>query len=143
MIESVDYLNPRPDGSIVVGGGKWIYGHDLSRWYNHWDDSTLLEETKPHFEGLMQRHFKGWEESGAEMDMMWTGIMAVTPDELPHIGEVPGSEGSQYILAGFNGGGNALIFLSAKGLARMIVEGIPYEKTGLPRLFKTTKERLE
>lgn len=23
--------------------------------YNNWDDSTLLEETKPHFQDLMQR----------------------------------------------------------------------------------------
>lgn len=141
--EPVDYLNPRPDGSIVVGGGKWTYASDLSKWYNNWDDSTLLEEARPHFDGLMQRHFKGWEKSEAKTDMMWTGIMGSTPDGLPHIGEVLGSEGSQYILAGFNGGGNALIFLCAKGLARMMLEGIPYEETGLPRLFKTSRERLE
>ena len=142
VIEPVDYLNPRPDGSIVVGGGKWTYADDRSKWHNVWDDSTLLEETVPHFDGLMQRHFRGWENSDAVTDMMWTGIMGLTPDGVPHVGEVPGSEGTQYILAGFNGGGNALIFLTAKGLAKMMVEGVAFEKTGLPRLFKTSRERL-
>jgi len=142
VIETVDYLNPRPDGSIVVGGGKWSYANDRSRWYNVWDDSTLLEETVPHFDGLMQRHFRGWENSKAVTDMMWTGIMGLTPDGVPHVGEVPGSAGTQYILAGFNGGGNALIFLTAGGLAKMMLEGVPFEQTGLPRLFKTSSERL-
>ena len=69
--------------------------------------------------------------------------MAATPDELPHVGEVLGQEGSQYILAGFNGGGNDKIFLCARGIAKMIAKGLSYEETGLPRLFKTTKRRLQ
>ena len=50
--------------------------------------------------------------------------------------------GKQYVLAGSNGGGMAQIFLCARGVARMIVEGVPYEDTGLPMPFKTTEERL-
>lgn len=69
--------------------------------------------------------------------------MAATGDEMPHIGEVPGQEGSQYILAGFNGGGNDKIFLCARGVAKMILDGRSYEQTWLPRLFKTSKERLQ
>ena len=137
-----DYLNPRPDGGIVVGGGQWTYNEDLSKWYNVWDDSVQLEEARPHFDGLMQRHFGGWENSGAKIDSMWTGIQGRTTDEQPHIGEVPGSNGSQYVIAGFNGGGMGLIFSSAKGLAMMVREGASFENTGLPRIFKTTKERL-
>ena len=139
----VDYLNPRPDGGIVVGGGKWMFSADRRKWYNNWDDSTQLEEARPHFDGLMQRHFRGWEDTKATMDYIWTGIQGLTPDEWPHVGEVPDSDGSQYILAGYNGGGMAMIFLCARGLAKMINDGTAFEETGLPRLFKTCDERLQ
>lgn len=60
---------------------------------------------------------------------------------MPHIGEVPSKPG-QFIIGGFNGHGMPLIFLSSKGLAKMILDGAPFEETGIPRLFKTTAERL-
>lgn len=138
----VDYLNPRPDGGIVVGGGKWKFSDERSLWDGNWDDSTLLPDVQCHFNNLLQRHFRGWENSGAKMDHLWTGIMGRTADEWPHVGEVPGSEGQQYVLAGFNGGGMSMIFLCAQGVAKMI-DGTPYEQSGLPRLFKTSVERLE
>lgn len=140
--DRIDYLNPRPDGCIVVGGAKWTFAEDRKKWYNNWDDSTLLPEARPHFESLMQQHFKGWEGSLARVDYLWTGIMGLTPDERPHIGQVPDST-TRYIMAGFNGGGMAMIFLSAQGLAKMIRDDVPYEHSGLPRLFETTKARLE
>ena len=139
----VDYLNPRPDGSIVVGGGKWTFLDDRDRWYNNCDDSYVIEEARPHFEGLMQCHFKGWTDSGAKVDHLWTGVQGATPDGVPHIGEVPGRNGRQFVIAGFNGGGMPLIFLCAKGLAEIMEGGLSYESTGLPRLFKTTNERLK
>ncbi|KAK4546946.1 hypothetical protein LTR36_001678 [Oleoguttula mirabilis] len=138
----VDYLNPRPDGGIVVGGGNWTYAHDRSQWDGNFDDSTLLPSVQPHFAGLMQRHFKGWEDSGAQIDGIWTGIQGYTADEHPHVGEVPGKEGRQWVMAGYNGGGMAMIFLCAQGLAKMVVDGSRYEKTGLPMMFKTSTSRL-
>ncbi|KAI7969800.1 hypothetical protein EIK77_006748 [Talaromyces pinophilus] len=68
-----DYLIPRPDGSIIVGGAKPKFWHDRSQWYNVTDDSKLIEPAVPHFDGLMQRTFKGWETSGAKTDRVWTG----------------------------------------------------------------------
>ncbi|KAI6833520.1 FAD dependent oxidoreductase [Hortaea werneckii] len=85
----VDYLNPRPDGGIVVGGGKWTYAEDKSSWFNNWDDSILLPSVQPHFSSLMQRHFMGWENSDSKIDSIWTGIQGLTADERPHVGEVP------------------------------------------------------
>lgn len=141
----VDYLNPRPDGGIVVGGGKWTYSQDRSKYYNTWDDSVVMPEAKAHFKELMQRHFHGWEGSGTELENMWTGIMGYTCDEWPHVGEVPAreSEARQWIMAGFNGGGMAMIFLTAEGVARMVRDEVRFEETGLPRVFKTTEERLK
>lgn len=67
--------------------------------------------------------------------------MGYTADFMPHVGEVPGKPG-QFILAGFNGHGMPQILLSATGLAAMVAEGVPFEQTGVPRIFKTTRKRI-
>lgn len=139
----VDYLNPRPDGGIVVGGAKVRLSEDRSLWYNNWDDSKLIPNVDDYFDDLMQRNFKGWENSQARMDHLWTGIMGLTAEGMPHIGEVPGMEGKQYIMAGFNGGGMPIIFSAALGLAKMVKDGLSFEDTGLPKVFKTSRQRLE
>lgn len=73
-----DYQIPRLDGSIIVGGARHTFLHDLKQWYNVTDDSTLIEPAVSHFkEGLMQKTYRGWENSGAELDRIWTGIMGV------------------------------------------------------------------
>ncbi|KAF4313992.1 putative FAD dependent oxidoreductase superfamily protein [Botryosphaeria dothidea] len=136
-----DYQITRPDGSIIIGGAKQWFWHDKSHWYGVTDDASLIEPAKQHFPGFMQRNYRGWEQSGAEVDKIWTGIMGYTADMMPHIGEVPSKPG-QFIIGGFNGHGMPLIFLSSKGLAKMILDGAPFEETGIPRLFKTTAERL-
>lgn len=68
-------------------------------------------------------------------------VQGRTPDGWPHVGRVPGTE-NQYILAGYNGGGMAMIFLAARGVARMVMEGVGFEETGVPWFFETTPERL-
>lgn len=138
----VDYLNPRPDGGIVVGGAKWMFEGARDEWDNNWDDSAQLPGVRAHFDGLMQRYFAGWQDSGAVVDHIWTGIQGFTKDDQPHVGEVPGLEGRQYIIAGFNGGGMSLIFLCARGLAQMVYDHIPFSETGLPRLFEASSARL-
>lgn len=70
------------------------------QWYNNWDDSSLLPGVRAHFDGLMQRYFGGWQDSGAMMDHLWTGIIGKTENEQPHVGEVPGVGGKQYVIAG-------------------------------------------
>lgn len=68
-----DYLIPRPDGSIIVGGAKPLFWSDHLHWYNITDDSKLIEPAKSWFDGLMQRTFVGWENSEAYPDKVWTG----------------------------------------------------------------------
>lgn len=68
-----DYLIPRGDGSIVVGGARSAFIHDLNNWYNVSDDSRVLEPAVRYFDGYMQRNFVGWEESHAYTDRVWTG----------------------------------------------------------------------
>jgi glycine/D-amino acid oxidase-like deaminating enzyme len=71
-----------------------------------------------------------------------SSVIGTTADGFPHCGKVPGKE-NQYILAGFNGSGMSHIFLSAKGVAKMVREGASFEESGMPRIFKTTEERLK
>ncbi|KAI0454914.1 FAD dependent oxidoreductase [Xylaria acuta] len=143
--ETVDYLNPRPDGGIVVGGGKWLYEKERRLWHNTVDDSTTFDAIADgkYFKGYMQRNFKGWEDSGTEVDKIWTGIMASTPDQFPHGGEVPGRK-NQWIIAGFNGAGMTMSFLLGKGIAQMVRRDLPFEEIDhiIPRFFKTTEERI-
>ncbi|KAL4794091.1 FAD dependent oxidoreductase [Aspergillus venezuelensis] len=137
-----EYLVPRPDGSIIVGGARSVYVQDLSNWYNVTDDANLIQSAAHHFDGYMQKYFHGWENTGAYTDRVWTGIMGYTTDSLPHVGSVPSKPG-QFIVAGFNGHGMPQIFLSAKGVAQMILNGAEFEQTGVPKIFKTTQARLD
>jgi glycine/D-amino acid oxidase-like deaminating enzyme len=68
--------------------------------------------------------------------------MGYSSDSAPHVGEVPSRPG-QYISAGFTGHGMPVIFLTTKGLAEMVLTGKKFEDTGVPRIYKTTAERLE
>jgi len=68
--------------------------------------------------------------------------MGYSADGLPHVGTVPGTQ-AQYILAGFTGHGMPQAFLSAKGIAEMVINGAAFEETGVPRLYKTSDERLD
>ncbi|RAL03233.1 NAD(P)/FAD-dependent oxidoreductase [Aspergillus ibericus CBS 121593] len=140
--EYADYLVPQPNGTIILGGAKWTYDTDQASWWNTVDDRTVINNgATAHFDSVMARHFHGWEDANANHDMVWSGIMGYTPDTLPHVGRVPGSQ-CQWILAGFNGAGMVMIFTMTRAIASMVVKGLEYEETGLPGLFKSTSERL-
>ncbi|KAF6803035.1 FAD dependent oxidoreductase [Colletotrichum musicola] len=136
-----EYLIPRLDGSIVVGGARSRYYHDLPAWYDNVEDNALISAAENHFDGYMQRVFRGWEDSGAYTSKVWTGIMGYSADGLPHVGVVPGRQ-NQFIIAGFTGHGMPQIFLSAKGIASLVMEQLGYETTGIPKCYQATQERL-
>jgi glycine/D-amino acid oxidase-like deaminating enzyme len=148
----VDYLNPRPDGGIVVGGGGWLYKEKKECWWGEFDDSVHFPEAvEAHWTKYMQDTFLGWENSKAVADMVWTGIMGYTGDGQPHIGRVPSAKGeklkSQWMLAGFNGGGMAIIGTAAKAVAKMIIDDLEFEDVkeefGLLDGFGTCLDRLK
>lgn len=79
-----EYLVPRTDGSIIVGGARSAFYSQLNSWYNVTDDSTLIDSARNYFDGYMQRHFKGWEDSGAVVDKIWTGSECPLPPRIVH-----------------------------------------------------------
>ena len=139
---TLSYLVPRADGSIIVGGASKLFKPFKDQWYNNIDDSTLIDSAKDYYANYMQNTYNGWENSGAAVENIWTGVMGYSYDSNPHIGAVPGRK-EQFILAGFNGHGMPVIWLAAKELALMAVQGREFETTRLPRLYKTTRERIE
>ncbi|RJE22484.1 FAD dependent oxidoreductase [Aspergillus sclerotialis] len=68
-----DYLIPRPDGSIIVGGARSAYFRDKDAWYNNTNDDEVIEAAREYFRGYVQRNFRGWESSDAEVTEIWTG----------------------------------------------------------------------
>ncbi|KAF2799376.1 FAD dependent oxidoreductase [Melanomma pulvis-pyrius CBS 109.77] len=145
--KGVDYLNPRPDGGIVVGGGKWMFIKDRNSWYNNFDDSVRFPlEVHEYWRSYMQRNFLGWEDSKAEIESTWVGIMGITKDEWPFVGRVPGEKG-RWMLAGFNGGGMAMILTAAKAVAKMVRTDCEFEdaakELGVPVFFRASEDRMK
>lgn len=71
-----DYLNPRPDNTIILGGAKWTYEDKLDRakWWNCTDDTTLINDAATeHFNSVMAEHFLGWKDAEVHHDFVWTG----------------------------------------------------------------------
>lgn len=144
---SVDYFNSRPDGSIVVGGWTAPLRNDRQSWFDNCNDSYHFKpEIESYWQGYMVRNFLGWEKSDEALDRVWVGIMGITPDGWPHVGRVPAAE-KQWMLAGFNGGGMAVILTVAKAVARMVNQDLGFEDVkeefGLPGFFATTTDRLK
>ncbi|KAF2846064.1 FAD dependent oxidoreductase [Plenodomus tracheiphilus IPT5] len=145
--KGVDYLNPQPDGGIVVGGGAWLFSEDERLWRGNWDDAHLFPESVMHYwTDYMQERFLGWGNSGSVDDYVWTGIMGRTGDGQPFVGRVPGRD-KVWVLAGFNGGGMAIIALCAKAVGKMVVQERGFqdvwEQEGLLEGFDCSAERLQ
>lgn len=68
--------------------------------------------------------------------------MGYSSDSCPFIGAIPGRS-NQFIVAGFTGHGMPQVFLSAKSVAAMVYEGVPFSNTGVPRIYEVTEERLK
>lgn len=77
-----DYMIPRPDGSIVVGGGRRDFYKNLNEWFDVADDSSLIAGGQNYYDDYMQRHFYGWEDSNTRVEDLWTGSKYPVADVL-------------------------------------------------------------
>jgi hypothetical protein len=63
-------------------------------------------------------------------------------DELLLIYELLESVG-QYIIASFNSDGIDNVFLSTLGIAKIVVNGVPFRDARMPAVSQLTRQRLE
>ncbi|KAL1597345.1 hypothetical protein SLS60_008929 [Paraconiothyrium brasiliense] len=68
-----DYMIPRPDGSVIIGGAKQGFFKNLDEWFDNSDDSNLIKGARRYFDGYMQRHFYGWDNTDVRTEDVWTG----------------------------------------------------------------------
>ncbi|HEX5939508.1 MAG TPA: FAD-binding oxidoreductase [Dehalococcoidia bacterium] len=110
------------------------YGHHGYHWWRQLDSGELIaggwrnesfeseecadevacEPVQAHIEGFVRRIAPG-----AAIEQRWAGLMGFTPDGLPLVGRLPGSE-RVWVAGGYNGHGNGL----ALGAVQAVVDGI-------------------
>ncbi|EHY54737.1 hypothetical protein HRR83_004138 [Exophiala dermatitidis] len=140
--QEYDYLISRTDGSIVVGGAKQRVLLNDAYWQNNTDDSQLIPGAAGYFDGYMQRLFHGWEDSGAKVTHIWTGVMGYSADLMPWVGEVPDEQGV-YVLAGYTGHGMPRILGCAKAIAALVRGEVrSMEETDVPAPYWITADRM-
>nr|POE63408.1 gamma-glutamylputrescine oxidoreductase [Quercus suber] len=141
---TLSYLIPRQvDNSIIVGGAATLFKPDRCAWYNNIDDSTLIMPAKMYYNNYLQRTFTSFANVNAEkVSHLWTGVMGYSYDSHAHVGAVP-ERPNQFVIAGFNGHGMPVIWLSGKGLAKIMNEGVPFRESGIPRVFETSRHRVQ
>ena len=112
-----DYLIQRQAGGkhLILGGGDLEHPEGLTGPLGDSDDSVMNQEIAISLKQFPENVFEGWSrfEDGNEKvgdpkntseTKVWTGIMGISKDYLPFLGELPGKEG-QYIAAGYHGHG--------------------------------------
>ncbi|OMP81746.1 hypothetical protein BK809_0002740 [Diplodia seriata] len=103
----------RGDGAVVVGGSGTSGEGDLSEEERAgmvtWDDGGWSRRKAENSEREFKAIAGGGEmRHGEGLEHAWTGLLGMTADAVPLIGEVEGREG-QWICAGFNGHGECFL----------------------------------
>ncbi|KAI3544489.1 hypothetical protein CSPX01_05614 [Colletotrichum filicis] len=128
--ENYDYLiqRPGPQKYLIWGGGEGAHPNGPEGGYGDCDDSFAVPEVLDFIKKGPSRTFKGWQESlespssgvRDSVPFAWSGIMGLSKDLLPFIGELPGKPG-QYLIGGYHGHGMARVFLSTKAFCDLFL----------------------
>jgi glycine/D-amino acid oxidase-like deaminating enzyme len=152
-----EYMIPRPfmpsvpeanRGDFVIGGGLGTLDNEGLSEYGNTDDTVLNTQNSVYLKDTLVRYFGsnwGSDDPSFRVKSEWTGIMGITGDGLPYVGEVPG-RGGLWVSAGFNGHGMVMCLKSAEALVHMMFcdkrccdKG---EMDWFPSSFGITEERL-
>lgn len=111
-----EYMIPRPHtsdvpaecrGDVVIGGGLGRLPDEGLAEFGETDDAVVSAENSAYLRECARSYFGGnWgvDDEQGRVRREWTGIMGITKDGRPLVGEMPGMEGL-WICAGFNGHG--------------------------------------
>ena len=109
--DDYDYLIQRQGKGkhVVVGGRDLAHPEGLIGPLGDSDDAVMNEEIVTVLKEFPKAQFEGWSQlvngtEDAPEPVAWTGIMGISHDGVPFLGELPGKRG-QYIAAGYNGHG--------------------------------------
>lgn len=138
-------------GDLFVGGDFQRLDDFLSS-----DDSVISADSAANLIKLLPSRIftKGWINpitnsqlpSATALHRVWSGILSMTADQVPIVGNVPTSlsdrniEGGEWVAAGFNGYGMGQCWLSGQAIARMALGEAKPE--WLPDVYLSTEKRL-
>ncbi|HYE58868.1 MAG TPA: FAD-binding oxidoreductase [Rhodothermales bacterium] len=110
------YIRQHPSGHVLVGGARHLHeAHEVGH-----DDATT-GALQADLEAYLQQHFPHTQ--GVKVERRWSGVMGFSPDGLPVVGTVPGSDGALFA-CGFTGHGMAYGFRVGRMLAELAL-GLP------------------
>ena len=110
-----DYLIQRPSGKgeqLMFGGGRQ-FGQTIGVA----DDSVMDSQTDDWLTQTLPKVF-GLKIDALEKQMMWSGVMGFSRDEVPWVGPVPERDGL-YVCGGYTGHGMPNAWLCAKAVSIM------------------------
>lgn len=138
-------------GDLFVGGDLQRLDDFLSS-----DDSVISGDSARNLTTLLSQKLfsKGWTNpitndtlsSTPALHRLWSGILGMTADQVPIVGELPASvsgrkhEGGEWVAAGFNGYGMCQAWLCGQAIARMALGESKPE--WLPDVYLSTEQRL-
>jgi len=113
-----EYLSQRPSMEIVLGGGRRFAARGE---VGVSDDSALSSSVSRHLHGVAKSLVDDDDEDDEEEGHWeWTGIMGFAKLGIPLVRRL---RERQFILAGFTGHGMPRIFLAARHLANLVLDG--------------------
>lgn len=137
-------IQRKGDGTIVFGVSREnpLWSQETKNEIVTFDDTVYSEEIAATAATAFHTLFPDSNNvrHGEGADHYWSGIIAMTPDSVPLVGEVEGKPG-QFICAGFNGHGMARIWTCSPGLVDLILDGS--WPTRVPECFQYSKDRIE
>ncbi|KAJ4523235.1 hypothetical protein HRR78_000730 [Exophiala dermatitidis] len=146
-------INPRTtsDGHVLFGGSnpgqprfeKWLEEH--GSLYTD-DGLTGFKPITEAVRSFAQSQLVDWADEfknpeGAINQRSWSGIIGLSADGVPFVGQLPGLPG-QWVCAGHHGHGMARIFTAAPGLVQLMA-GKPWASTELPDVYQITPARVQ